>query len=525
MMLKYDYTYDDMKNTLLEAGLKQGDTVLMHSDLATLGISKEFAEGKNPAELIHDAIFEIIGENGTLVVPTFTYSFCKDEIYDPETSKSTVGYFGNWFRKQRGVVRSLDPIFSMASKGPNTKFLFDTGNASFDENSSFAKLEQIEGAKVLFLGNYSNFTAIHYAQRTMNIPIRYNKLFSGKIKLNGTLQDLDWIYYVRVNIPNTEGGEPYFEKILKTEGVDAMFEPDNKHYDDAARMFVKSGAMTLHKLGKSQIFAGIYKDLMTVCRMWIKRRDWYFAVGPMCELMGGDCQRTGYDNFDTEIDFTDKEAAITNILKIPRYTLGEGYDYVLDALKLQLDFLIHFYYSGYMVGDKPVPERWYCKKAEVTTSGGAVIMDMKSVIPYSKPQNMAISKEELLKHLHEDKEQMKVWGFFKPDKELTEDTYNVHIDSYFSYYWMRLGAYIVKGKTDECTLIAADITTNSREEWKNILNTMEIFRNMQPGENEQSYCLLFTPGKIGVDCYLQNEYHSVQIKKIINMLNGLRLFQ
>ena len=78
----------DVIAALEKVGIKNGDTIFVHSDVSVFG-KLAFPLGR---ELLLGALVEVlkraVGREGTLIMPTFTYSFCKGEIYDID--KSTV---------------------------------------------------------------------------------------------------------------------------------------------------------------------------------------------------------------------------------------------------------------------------------------------------------------------------------------------------------------------------------------------------------------------------------------------------
>lgn len=86
----------DLNYTLEKLGLKQGDTLCIHSELFRLGevlVSKqEFLQS------IIDSFFQVIGNKGTLIMPTFSYSFNRYKNYDKIHTKSTMGILSEYFR-------------------------------------------------------------------------------------------------------------------------------------------------------------------------------------------------------------------------------------------------------------------------------------------------------------------------------------------------------------------------------------------------------------------------------------------
>ncbi|EAK7966229.1 aminoglycoside 3-N-acetyltransferase [Campylobacter jejuni] len=90
----------DLNYTLEKLGLKQGDTLCIHSELFKLGevlVSKqEFLQS------IIDSFFQVIGNKGTLIMPTFSYSFNRYKNYDKIHTKSTMGILSEYFRTMAG---------------------------------------------------------------------------------------------------------------------------------------------------------------------------------------------------------------------------------------------------------------------------------------------------------------------------------------------------------------------------------------------------------------------------------------
>lgn len=90
----------DLELALRTLGLHQGDTLCIHSELFKFGeilvSKKEFLQS------ILDSFFKIVGEQGTIIMPTFTYSFNRYKDYDKIHSKSTMGILSEYFRLTGG---------------------------------------------------------------------------------------------------------------------------------------------------------------------------------------------------------------------------------------------------------------------------------------------------------------------------------------------------------------------------------------------------------------------------------------
>ena len=63
--------------------LKKGDTIYCHSAIGYFGRLLDCNNADDLCECFFDSIFDVIGVSGTLIVPTYTYSFPKNEIFIP----------------------------------------------------------------------------------------------------------------------------------------------------------------------------------------------------------------------------------------------------------------------------------------------------------------------------------------------------------------------------------------------------------------------------------------------------------
>lgn len=190
------YSNIDLIDTFLKLGIKKGDILCVHTELFNFGIpllpKNEFLQ------TILDCFFEVIGKEGTLIMPTFTYSFCKNEHYDKINSKSKMGVLTEFFRKQKEVKRTNDPIFSFAIKGAKKKLFLKDTTSCFGENSVYDILNKKNGKLILLGTQIVGYTFTHFIEEKVKVPYRYFKEFKGKIIFeNGLEKDMKIDYYVR----------------------------------------------------------------------------------------------------------------------------------------------------------------------------------------------------------------------------------------------------------------------------------------------------------------------------------------
>lgn len=150
-----------------------------------------------PKQLL-GVILQVIERLGvpTICMPTFTFSFCNGKDYNPEKSKSQMGALNEFFRKQPEVVRSMDPLMSVAVKGENLGLALNVSSHSISSGSTFDMIHHTEDVKFLLLGPRIGFclTYMHYLEWLFSVDYRYIRSFRGKVidgdKENIVEQDL-----------------------------------------------------------------------------------------------------------------------------------------------------------------------------------------------------------------------------------------------------------------------------------------------------------------------------------------------
>jgi aminoglycoside 3-N-acetyltransferase len=188
--------YNDFVECLKQLGIKKDDVLFIHSDISKFGklASKDrrFILGT-----LVNVFNDIIGNDGTLLMPTFSYSFCNNEIYDVQNTSGKVGILNEYFRKLPDTVRTLHPIFSVAISGNKKHRFLDVSKDSFGENCIFDKIRKFNGKLVFFGANFQSCTYLHYIEQMHGIPYRYMKTFKGKIKNKNNIYDNECTYFVR----------------------------------------------------------------------------------------------------------------------------------------------------------------------------------------------------------------------------------------------------------------------------------------------------------------------------------------
>lgn len=184
----------DLYDCLEQLGIKKGDVICVHSHL--MGFGKPLLKRQDFMQAIVDTVKAVIGEEGTLIMPTFTYSFCRNEVYDIDASPSTVGILTEYFRNCENVKRTWHPIFSFAVGGRKQEEYLDIGPDAFSLDSVYGKMIRDQGKLVMLGGNYG-YTFYYLAEEHVNVKHRYFKIFTGSIALSGEYVTTSVPYFVR----------------------------------------------------------------------------------------------------------------------------------------------------------------------------------------------------------------------------------------------------------------------------------------------------------------------------------------
>jgi aminoglycoside 3-N-acetyltransferase len=170
-------TFNDLVIGFKDLGLEPGDTLLVHSSY------KSFGGVEGGPQTVIDALLEVLGESGTLIMPTFNFDFCKGAPWDVRTTPSHMGAITNMVRENHQARRVFHPIYSFAILGKFAAYL--TGErykSSFGANSVFGKLRELDG-KIMIIGlSYTNsMTFFHHIEEMEGVDYRYMKPFTGLV--------------------------------------------------------------------------------------------------------------------------------------------------------------------------------------------------------------------------------------------------------------------------------------------------------------------------------------------------------
>ena len=142
-------SYDILRSDLERIGVRSGDVLVVHSSMKSMG----HVDGG--AECVIAALSDTLGDDGTLIFPTFTYrTSYEDSFYSNKDTCSCVGLLSEVFRKTDGVYRTNHPTHSVAIKGRLVDSLIEgeeLDDTPMGIHSPYRKLASVK-AKILMLG-------------------------------------------------------------------------------------------------------------------------------------------------------------------------------------------------------------------------------------------------------------------------------------------------------------------------------------------------------------------------------------
>jgi len=198
-------TISSLKAGFGEVGVKPGMTLLLHSSLSSPG----WVCGGAVAVIL--AIEEILGADGTLVMPTFSTNLTDpatwrnppvpeswwhtirremppyDRVFTPTRG---VGVIPETFRKQNGVTRSSHPHISFSARGKYADII--TRNHSLDypfgDGSPLARIYELDGWVMLLGASYKTNSSFHLAEYRAEYPGKTVEYFGAPMMVNGCRQ-------------------------------------------------------------------------------------------------------------------------------------------------------------------------------------------------------------------------------------------------------------------------------------------------------------------------------------------------
>lgn len=160
-------------------GIDAGDTVYLQTDLRTIGVVEGARDRESFCAAYLNAIFDVLGDDGTLAVPTYSTQVARFDLsFVWEETPTVLGTFSEYVRQHPDSLRSIHPLHSVTAIG-RRKAQICAGNGSIDFgwDSPFHRLLGLD-AKILTIGLESGYVVgiAHHLDCACGLPYVYNKL-------------------------------------------------------------------------------------------------------------------------------------------------------------------------------------------------------------------------------------------------------------------------------------------------------------------------------------------------------------
>tara|TARA_Y100000741_G_C18244739_1_gene555036 strand:- start:1040 stop:1789 length:750 start_codon:yes stop_codon:yes gene_type:complete len=175
--------------------IKKKDNIIIHSNLLNFGIYH-----KNLPNLFIKSLLNLIGKDGTLVMPLYNLGLNKNKVINlkKDYNKKINSILSIYFFKNYKVAKSNSIFHSHIAFGKLKKIFLKSSFNSFGKNSDFDILHK-NNFKLILFGCDANegCTYLHHIEHILNVDYRYNKTFKFKILNNRKIVNIKTIYKVK----------------------------------------------------------------------------------------------------------------------------------------------------------------------------------------------------------------------------------------------------------------------------------------------------------------------------------------
>jgi aminopeptidase-like protein/aminoglycoside N3'-acetyltransferase len=517
------YSKEDIVSALRKLGIVCGDMVYFSTGFGFLGQAEGVKNSEELNQFFFDSMREVLGPEGTILVPTFSYTIGRSlasepAVFDPVESKSETGPFTEFFRHQSGVGRSLDPMVSISGMGPGFKeLIIDLPPTSYGADSVFDRLTKTN-AKICNIGLGTNWIPfLHHADWLSEVSYRYDKLFFGEIRDGNKLYKQAWVYAVPIS------------------RSDATI-----HGRRLGELAENAGIWKWVSLGRGRMYAASYKNLFKFSLEELKRDPWLTENDPSSEKSKSDLIK--YEVVEYESSRTPKKISFKDDLlllySLSRHVLSDGIDEAFELISHWTPIKVYKYPTGMSCLDWIIPEKWHCNEASLRTIRGKVIFSSKiepfHAMSYSLPFEGEVSRANLFRRLHISELNKQAialkqtllnrdWGLCcsQLTKNILEDKkYRVIIDSSFSSGLMSVGEVISSGQTNDTIILCAylDGPGQANETLSGVLIGLEVLNSLRNANTKYTYRLLIFSGPAGFASWVsQNKELMPSVKGVLNL--------
>ena len=198
MAKKFNYTINDIKNSINKLNISVGDNIYVSCNLANLGFPKIDSINLLPGFFLKN-LKKKISKKGTIIVPSHSF-FLKNskKEFNLKSTPCESGAFSSHILKKKNSIRQLHPLASVTAIGKNAKlFCKNNSKNAYGSRSPFSRMIKTN-TKFISIGiKYNlNCTQIHHLEQINKVPYRFFKEFKKKIKASNKIKQESFYMYV-----------------------------------------------------------------------------------------------------------------------------------------------------------------------------------------------------------------------------------------------------------------------------------------------------------------------------------------
>ena len=262
----------DIADSLWAVGIQKGDGVFVHSSMSSFGQ----IEG-GPRTVI-EAIEEVVGTSGTIVMPAFPLrgtmkeQLALAEPFDANKTPSNMGALSEHFRKMPGVFRSVHPTHSVCARGNYAEEVVaghELCPTPFGKESPFDKLTDRNFWIVLFGVGFGPVTMYHLLED------RLGPTFPYKVYLDETY---------KIPCLKADGREVVVSTLCHDPKLSDLRIDNNKEKaKEFYSLFKRDKVVRESDLGRGRVMAIRSRDLVSELEKFLSLGITIYVGGPSCE--------------------------------------------------------------------------------------------------------------------------------------------------------------------------------------------------------------------------------------------------
>lgn len=180
-LFRESFTKEQLRSAFQKLGVERGRTIWVQSSW------NEFYNFPEKPSVVIDLLLDMIGPEGTLVMPAIPLRIDPDKILLIDREPVSTGLICEMFRRYPGVKRSIHLSQSVAALGPNAEFLVKdhhTTESPWDPDSPFQRLMEVDAICIgMGVGRFlANLTPLHAVESILRHESSYfARVFHGTI--------------------------------------------------------------------------------------------------------------------------------------------------------------------------------------------------------------------------------------------------------------------------------------------------------------------------------------------------------